>query len=458
MTLSWVQGGADSVRMLNPQPDGVVNFLNVPTGMGPYTVSAAANGGNRYILQADSMGVGTALDGGVPVGLVCPLGEAIPLECGTFAFKYDNGTVTGDVQSNLAAVINGIRVRIQAHPMTLQPNFSDTTVTMTGGVFQTNPNLGEGYYIVTALDSVTAAGDTIWKINNPRSDTVDLQGNGSVAMANFTATRMDTQSRGLVVNDRDGDQNTIDPNEGLAGVILRIYRDGSGAFGRDTLVATDTTDANGAYGFSRLREGRYMVKLVAQPTDATVLRGFSGASGTTAVDSVIATTTSATAAACADADLFHRVGENEASCFGAANPLPAWDYAANTPLGTTLAPTHFTFLHRTGTATGTVLRATNSAPIVGMSVVLRRCLTSGAPANPTAGTCATYVPGFVGLTTTTDSTGRYTFTGLQEGVYEVTPQVGTGSPGTTAVTPANSQTLTINQPGDVETANFTATP
>jgi hypothetical protein len=471
LTLTFA--GGDSTRTANADPlTGIAVFQNVPINRGPY-ILVAEDAGARIVLEEDSLVIGTGgargdLSGGDFETEICIVSS--PGDCGTFAYKFNNGAIAGNVLSSTGGEINNIRVRIQPHPMTIQPAMTDTTVKVAAGtptaadtMFVTNPNLREGLYIVTALDSITSTGDTVWRIDGPRVDTVDVQGANDTAIASFTATRLDTQVRGLVVNDRDGDQNTIDLNEALPGVVLRIYRDGSGAFTRDTLVQTDTTDANGAFQFTRLPEGRYMVKVATQATGAVALRGFMGSGGTTPIDSVIVTTTSTTAAACVDVDMVHRVGEDNQACFGATNPLPRWDYAANAPVAATLVPTHFTFLHSNGTATGTILRATNSAPIVGMSVVIRRCAVSTAPANPTPGTCTTYVPGFTGQTVVTDASGRYTFSGLQEGVYQIEPQTGTGTPGTTSVTPqggvaGQSTVVTINQPGDIETANFTAAP
>jgi hypothetical protein len=350
-----------------------------------------------------------------------------------------------------------VKIRIRSDPRTIQPRPTDTTLTISrGGVGgqAVLTNVRDGVYIVSPLhDSISATGDTVWAASQA-SITVHVVGPAGAATANFVARRGDTQIQGFVANDRDQDFNTVDPGEGLAGVTISLYRDNSGTtVTTDTLVKTTTTDANGAYAFTGLREGRYVLKATS-PTGAIVLRRFSGTGAV--VDTAIVHTTATAAATCQIADNLRRVGSNDQSCYSAAQPLPSWNYATSTAQN--VGPSSYTFLYSTGTVTGLIRKADNTA-IPGMQVTLRRCLTSSAPNSPTPGSCTSYDTSFTSVTTTTDSTGRYTFSGLREGVYEALPNPTTVS-GYTTATPSGgvagqAMLSTINQPNDVETGNFT---
>ena len=66
---------------------------------------------------------------------------------------------------------------------------------------------------------------------------------------------------GQVRNDVDGDGNLADPDAGIAGVTLNLYRDNDGDFQPDgDAIATTTTDANGHYSFDDLADGNYIVE------------------------------------------------------------------------------------------------------------------------------------------------------------------------------------------------------
>ena len=162
--------------------------------------------------------------------------------CSTFAYKYDNTSFTGVVRALDGTDADGIQVRITVDPMTIQPNVTDTTLTVTGGGYALG-GLVEGIYNVEVFDSVTATGDSIWAFFGMQSpQSVELEGNADNDIVNFTATRMDTEILGTVINDRDADNNTIDPNEALGGVDINLYRT---IVDPDSLVGTSTTDANG---------------------------------------------------------------------------------------------------------------------------------------------------------------------------------------------------------------------
>jgi hypothetical protein len=254
--------------------------------------------------------------------------------------------------------------------------------------------------------TVTATGNAIWQVVTPSSGshTVDMENSGDNDILNFIVRRLDTAIHGVVVNDRDQDTNTVDPGEALAGVTIQLYRDNSGAVASlDTLHATTTTNASGAYSFTNIPEGRYVVKAV-QPNTATVLRGYDGAAMTVR-DTAYVLTGAAPAS--------RTIGSTTPV------PLPRWDYATSSVFFD--GRTNFTFLVNGNIATGQITNAVGGAPISGATVNLRRCnVSAGAVSPPATGACTSYFPG-AAVPATTDPTGFFTYSNLLEGVYEVRP-------------------------------------
>ena len=467
--LTWRQSGAvtDSFRAEVAPAGGTgdVTFVNVPTGQAPYMLwSRSTVPATQFSLEEDTIfNVGAAggpgdMSGGTFDARICPLGSTSGVTnvlCGSFALKFENTSISGTVLAADATPANGMKVRVRAASRTLQPRPTDTTVTVAGGAYAV-AGLREGDYIASILhDSVTADGDSVWaSFTAVSSATVDLQESGGAGVQNFVVARMDTEISGVVVNDRDADLNTVDPGEGLALVTLQLYRDGSGAITLDTLVATTTTDANGTYKFTKLREGTHAVK-VAQVAGSVTLRKF-GARGVVVDTAIVHTMAAPPALPTTNADNLSRVGNT------APNPLPRWDYAASAQLNG--SPSHFTFLYSTGKVTGRVATAVGDTSIVAMTMTLSRCLVSPSQPSLPAGValpgCTSYFPGFTPQNVNTDAGGVFTFSNLQEGVYEVKSNPATAgrvstTPTTGAMAAGNPILFTLLGNNDVETGNFT---
>jgi hypothetical protein len=376
--------------------------------------------------------------------MVCPLGVNTLAGCATFAFKYTNGQINGRVKASDSTGASGLIVTLTGVAGTIQPSPTMIDTTDTNGLFGF-VGIREGKY------NLTLTPNTTWGIaggqSNPVVDTV--QGNGDIDIKNFIVRRLDTSIRGVVVNDRDIDQ-VIDPGEALAAVTIQLYRNNSNtsttAITLDTLVATTTTDATGAYQFNNLPEARYIVKAV-QPTTAVVTRRVDGSTGGH-VDTTVVRTAAAATPPVGFEDMARIVGST------APAALPYWNYPNSSVANN--GRTHFTFLYNNNTATGVITNAA-LAPVSGMSVTLRRCLTSNpaqtvkppfGPAN-----CLTYYPNAAPITTSTNSTGTFTYSNLQEGVYEVTP-----SPATAGLTVVNPASRLFLQSGnaDIEKGDFSA--
>lgn len=354
----------------------------------------------------------------------------------SFVWKYNNTTLAGTVRAADGTNANGATVRIQTAANFVGP-VRDTTLNITAGSYS-KTGLLEGPYTVTASMGDSAA---VWELlttvtgnTSPTLASRETQGLADDKIANFQATRLDTKVLGVVINDRDQDLTVIDPDEALAGVTISLYRDGSGTISLDTLVATTTTDAAGAFSFTGLREGRYITKATSL-TNAQVLRGLSK---DTAVVTTAATTTGS--------------GANNTRVVGSTSPatLPRWDYNNSVVDGGWL-PGNYTFLFNNTQVKGTVKTAGGVA-VPGMTISLRRCNTSAGATSPPsgAGVCTTYLGSTVNMTS--DAAGAFSFTNLIEGVYEVRPQPTTVA-GWTTSTPAQILYITVGS-ADVEAKDF----
>ena len=293
------------------------------------------------------------MSGGTFDAEICPLEDG--MGCGTFALKYEDGTLTGTILAADLTPAEGMQVRVLPASRTLQPRPTDTTVVAdAAGAYDLTAVLRDGDFIATILhDSVTAAGDSIWaSMSWPTADTVDVEGAAAAVVANFTVVRMDTKIQGVVQNDRDGDDKALNPNEALEGVTINLYQDRDGDIELDTLIASTTTDATGAYEFSKLPEGTYAVQ-VTQVTSRVTLRKFTSLG--VVVDTAIVHTMAAPALDTDDLQNVRRVGHL------VPDPAPRWDFVNSTQLNG--GPSHFTFLFSTGTATGEVLTAVGDTAV-----------------------------------------------------------------------------------------------
>jgi hypothetical protein len=444
--------------------DGIVTFPGVAT-QANYQVRGRTTDANLRMVS-DTL-VAFTLDGSAQEVFINPLAGTAGNS--TFAFKAANNRVEGTVRgTDLATNAQGIRVRVQAGPGNVGSTTDTTVVVAAGGTYATAFRLLEGPYTITVADSVTATG-SVWSFLRTLTTTSALvsgthgegaavsntdartarrlaQGYGNAAVANFMPDRMDTRILGNVVNDRDGDLTTLDPGEALEGAVVRLFRDGSGTdVTYDTLIAEATTDINGRYSFTNLREGRYAIRWIDGGGNATVLRAI-------AKDSSVVTTGPA---AGTGAQNTRTVGNQTHT---ATDFLPSWNYNNSSMTASAIGVPDFTFLFRNTTVQGTATTGAAVA-VAGMTVSMRRCnVSTGAASPPPAVAPLPAGPGcssYLGTTinTVTDATGRFIFTGLTEGVYEITPIPNTVGVFTTS-TPAQRLYLTVGS-GDIETGTFT---
>ena len=424
MALSWRQTGAatDSTRTVVAGATGVITFANIPTALSPYKLNARSIVANQVVLLDTTTTVGQGgangdLSGGEGSSKVYTLGANTTAGHAAFGFKYNNGNINGRVKAADSTAATGLIVSLVPAVGNIQGSTARTDTTDATGLFGWT-GLLEGKY------TVSVAGNATWlAVTTAVTDT--LQNNNDIDILNLIVRRLDTSIKGVVVNDRDAD-NVVDVGDALPGVTMTLYRDGSGAITLDTLVTTQITDANGAYQFNALPEGRYIVK-ATQPAGTAVVMSQGFAAGVP-IDTTVVTTKATTTGE----------GANNTRTVGTITPvpLPAWNYSTSTVAFN--GRTHFTFLLNNTRAFGVITLTAGGAVVPNMSVTLRRCLVSSGAAKPPAGPalCQTYMPiaaTNAGPTTiTTDGTGTFTYNNLQEGVYEIVPNAATvGLTGTT---------------------------
>jgi protocatechuate 3,4-dioxygenase beta subunit len=446
-------------------PAGEVTFANVAVDS-MYTITANRLGGKTMLISDEAVTV--ELDGSDQEAYIAPLEGAAGES--TFAHKFTNNWMSGVVDAADGTLVEGLHVRVMYAPENIG-GFQDTTVmTSAAGAFATNKNLLDGPYLVSVADSSDADGlvwsffDTLVLATGPhpgsddnmdeRSGARDLEGAAHEQIVRFRAERMNTEIHGVVVNDRDADYNTLDPQEALSGVTIDLYNDADGDKkvdeDDDLVVSTTTTDGDGAYSFMGLREGDYIVAANSTAT-ATVLREL--ASDGTVTDMVGVETEAGTP----------EVGTTDP--WGDGRELPRWDYTkgeAAVDLGNggvgggfTTRPAHFSFLFSTGTITGVVTDGTD--PVSGVTVTVTRCQTApSAPSPPAIEDCnakhGSPSPWIVNVPT--NASGAYSVSGLLEGVYQIDVAPATG--GLTDIdVPAGlikSYLATLVGDNDVETA------
>jgi hypothetical protein len=440
--------------------DGEVMFPAV--SLGDYILSAASFFPNRAVL-ADTVSSPLTLDGLQQADSAKDLtGNA---GYSSFAMKHTNTRIRGTVESRDGVTrASGLQVRIRATDDHIQPNVMDTTLTTVGNGTYSLTGLHEGPYEVMVMDSTTADGP-VWSFfdvlttdstissgnaDNESANTAfrDTEGLADTATANFQAAYMDTEIAGVVVNDRDEDYNTIDPEEALAGVTVELIEDldADGVVDDDeSVVETTTTDSDGAYSFDQLIEGESWIVRAISTDDFTVLRTLASDGSITNTIGPLTTTAAVGSGAQLNQNGTRQIGNT----FPPAqdDELPRWNYAINAAapdggnLGAgsgpnalagslTTRPTHFIPLYSTGTLTGNIVDGSGD-PAEGVTVNVTLCNTAPTvPVSPlgTASGCTTVhtAPSPWIFNSTTNADGEFTFEGLLEGVYEVNIAPATG--------------------------------
>jgi len=331
---------------------------------------------------------------------------------------------------DLAIIELGPVATVEVTPASSQISAGDFLL-LTATLRDANGSVLTGRAVTWASDqpsvaSVNASGVVIG--TGPGTAVITAESEGISGSATVTVGGV---IQGVVVNDRDGDQNTVDPGEAPPPTIVNLYANDGPSVGE--LLSSTTTDLWGRYRFDGLETGTYLVEAIFGTVlpPYVVLRDYADARGLTLVNTVV-------------------VGISAASPTVGSwfpFPLPAWDYL--TSAGINLDPTHFTFLFENGTILATVQE--RGATVSGVTTILWRCNDApGASSPPAEGGCASRFS--FTAEGTTDADGVAVFTGLPEGTYSVTALAPLGQTATTVLfllrgnADVEAGTITISSP------------
>jgi uncharacterized repeat protein (TIGR01451 family) len=324
-------------------------------------------------------------------------------------------------------------------------NVIGTTTTAADGTFAFSGLTGSGADYTTRITDVGNVladyyGTTAFAIARQRLESnVNANVNRAAAPSygfNFTRTIGDT-----VYNDLNGNGTQDAGEPGFAGVTVSLYRDvnGNGVINAgDTIVGTVTTDANGQYFFTGVTNGTYIVSVPAQTGYNYIAGGRTDTDGVTAGIQLAAnvvgganvltrdygfqavTPRSISGKVWNDTNQNGGVNAGEAGVAGVTVEVLSVVAGAGT-ISTTGGSNTIT-----GTGTNfTVLNPGDPILINGVAYVVQNVTSDTSLTltklytGPTASGLAWSRPSAVLLTTTTNATGDYTFSGLSSATHIV---------------------------------------
>ncbi len=365
----------------------------------------------------------------MPVVHFCPEtttdGPAYKDDCSTFGYKFTDGSISRTITSAsyaggdsvpAAGVIVAVKAIDGIDARSPRPKKASAA-----GV-ASFADLVDGTYEITVMPDSTGNWDFP---STMRPDTLVLLGGSAAGERSYSnsnakriiATYQKTKIQGTVVNDYDAD-GVADDEETRAGLAVSAQRKSGTKY---STVATTMTDTDGEYEFENLPEGTYRVagaeadgyRLCSRHTTGTNAAGVCSTSSKPA-PSVDVTTTAVAA---------NRTYERDAT-------LPYWDPWAY-QVASQGDDTDFVVLFKNSRLTGNAIFIdTNPTPhdtsYAGHTV--RAYLCSAWTGGNAMGNRCTRFPnnGRPDKTTTTDSEGDWSITGLQEGIYRVSVDVPQG--------------------------------
>jgi hypothetical protein len=347
--------------------------------------------------------------------------------------------------SNKSVTINGANqtgvnfTSSTAQTFTISGTISPTaggngaTVTLSGTANATTTANSSGAYSFTGLvnGSYTVTPSHSGYVFTPSSTTLTI--NGASQTANFTAASTATFTI----------SGTISPTAGGNGATVTL----SGATN-----ATTTANSSGAYSFTGLANGSYTVRpshtgFAFTPSSTTLtINGASQTVNFTAA-STATFTVSGTISPTAGGSGATVTLSGAANATTTANASGAYSFTGLANGSYTVTPTHSGYVF---TPSSTTFSINGSNQTINFTAASTATFTISGTISPTAGGSGATVTltGATNATTTANSSGAYSFAGLANGSYTVTP-----SHAGYTFTPS-STTLTIN--GANQIVNFTA--
>ncbi|HUN22002.1 MAG TPA: SdrD B-like domain-containing protein [Anaerolineales bacterium] len=163
-------------------------------------------------------------------------------------------TVTDSAGGYLFSHLPAGQYAVKVDASTLPAGMTQTTTYPSAGNDEYNQNQsGTGYLVTLAVNQTNLTADFGYNYN----PTNEVNPPGIVPPAGGSQAALGDRVWVDVNGDGVQDSNEI----GVSGVVVTLYNDADGNGVYDTVVATDTTDANGYYLFDNLPAGGYVVRV-----------------------------------------------------------------------------------------------------------------------------------------------------------------------------------------------------
>jgi hypothetical protein len=335
------------------------------------------------------------------------------------------GTTIGIIPSAKSFSISG----------TISPASSGTAVTLSGTASAATTTSATGAYSFTGLanGAYTVTPSRAGMAFTPSNKGVTING-ASQTGVNFTSSTAQTFSI----------SGTISPAAGGSGATVTLSGTSSG---------TTTANSSGAYSFAGLANGSYTVTPAHSGfafTPSSTSLTINGANQTVnfTAASTATFTVSGTISPTAGGSGATVTLSGAASATTTANASGAYSFAGLANGSYTVTPTHSGYVF---TPSSTTFSISGASQTINFTATSTATFTISGTISPTAGGSGATVTlsGTANATTTANASGAYSFSGLANGSYTVTP-----AHSGYVFTPS-STTLTIS--GSSQTVNFTAT-
>jgi uncharacterized repeat protein (TIGR01451 family) len=305
----------------------------------------------------------------------------------------DTGGILTNYYGTTASAITGTK-QISNLVTNVDRTAGPGTVAVTNG---SNAVVGTGttftnYFVVGDRITIAGVGYTIQSITDNTHLTLTTNYLGATGSAAYSAPDFGYNLRRAigttVFNDINGNGIQDAGELGLGGVTVKLYNDanGNGQINSpaDAVIATLVTDSNGNYLFTGLNNGNYIVSIESPPSGYT----YTGSAGTGNADSDPGTT-----------------GQQQAATItgGGSVLTKNFPYRASSPRS--VSGTLWLDSNTNG------IIDTGESKLAGVTISLYRDSNSNSVYDPGVDTLES--------STTTDSNGYYSFTGLPSGTYFV---------------------------------------
>ena len=370
-TFAHVPAGDDIIV----EVDAGSGVITVPTDRDAREINAYGDGLDE--MGGTVVGAFGAASGARPDVWLCPLGDSAD-NCSTFAYKWNDGTITGTV-GGLKRGDTNVVVSLVPVSSPYADDLEDDVKVAWNSTRYTFNNVADGSYRVR-LEAVagkwdadsTAVIDVVHN-QNPRGDdtgAVTINANAE-EYGGLSATSLRSGIRGTIGNDASGN-GSLSRSEAISGVEVALYdaveitdpdSDDVGKYKVGAAIEDDdgpittTTDSDGVYTFTKLVDGKnYFVKAMSADNYSVVRNRGEDEVGDEGevISMALATAAAITAPYTAS--------------------TPTWNYYTST--AGDVAAADFVLLYKDGAAEGEATDPSARAKHSDTSIELQRCLTT----------------------------------------------------------------------------------